>query len=252
MYVDDLLIHSSSFYDHLEHLDWVLHKLTMAGFTINASKCNFCKPEIKFLGHIICDKTVKTDPEKIEAILRYPVLKNQKQLRKFLGVCNFHQQFIVNCASYVEPLLVWLRKGNRWSWHSTLQNAFETLRAKFAESIHLVHPDEKKGYIINTNANGKAIGGVLLQKSDDRHYIIVSTASQVLSATEQHYSTCERELLVVVYTLDCFKIHIYRHKITLCTDNKSLTFLNKCVITSNCVARWILNILEYDIEIKHI
>ena len=100
-YVDDLLVHSSSFYDHLEHLDRVLHKLTMAGFTIYASKCNFCKPEIKFLRHIICDKTVKADPERIEAIVRYPVLKNQKQLRKFLGVYNFHLQFIINYASYI-------------------------------------------------------------------------------------------------------------------------------------------------------
>ena len=52
-YVDDLLNHSSSFYDHLEHLDWVLHKLTTAGFTVNASKGKFSKPEIKFLGHIM-------------------------------------------------------------------------------------------------------------------------------------------------------------------------------------------------------
>jgi len=186
-YVDDLLMHSSSFYDHLEHLDRLLHKLTTAGFTVNASKCNFCKPETKFLGHIICDKTVKADPERIEAILRYPVPKNQKQLRKFLGVCNFHQQFIVNYASFVEPLLVLLRKGNKWSWSSTLQNAFEILRDKFADSIHLFHPDENKGYVINTDASGKAIGGVLLQKRDDGHYNIVSTASRVLSAAEQRY-----------------------------------------------------------------
>ena len=65
-------------------------------------------------------------------------------------------------------------------------------------------------------------------------------------------SFISNKLLAIVYTLDCFKIYIYGHKITLCTDNKSLTFLNKCVITSNRVARWILNIQEYDIEIKHI
>jgi hypothetical protein len=145
-----------------------------------------------------------------------------------------------------------LRKGNKWSWFCTLQNAFETLRAKFADSIHLVHSDEKKGYIINTDASGKAIGGVLLKKSDDGHYNIVSTASRVLSAVQQRYSTCERELLAIVYALDRFKIYVYGHKITLCTDSKSLTFLNKCVITSERVARRILNIQEYDIEIKHI
>jgi hypothetical protein len=70
MYVDDLLIDSSNFYGHLEHIDRVLYTLTAAGFTINAFKCNFCKPEIKFLGHSICDRTVKADPERIEAIRR--------------------------------------------------------------------------------------------------------------------------------------------------------------------------------------
>jgi hypothetical protein len=152
----------------------------------------------------------------------------------------------------VEPLLVLLRKGNKWNWSSIYQNAFENLRAKFAESIQLVHPDEKKGYIINTDASGRAIGGVLMQERDDGHYNIVSTASRILNATEQRYSTCERELLAIVYALDRFKIYVYGHKITLCTDNKALTFLNKCVITTNRVARWILNIQEYDIEIKHI
>jgi hypothetical protein len=107
----------------------------------------------------------------------------------------------------------------------------EGLRAKFAESIYLVHPDEEKGYAINTDASGKAIGGVLLQESDDGHYNIVSTASRVLSAAEQRYSTYEQELLAIVYALDRFKVYIYGHKITLCTDNKSLTFLNKCVVT---------------------
>lgn len=81
--MDDLIIHSASFSDHLDHLDRVFHNLTAGGFTINASKCNFCKPEIKFLGHIICDKTVKADPERIEAILRYPVPKNKTDEKVF-------------------------------------------------------------------------------------------------------------------------------------------------------------------------
>jgi hypothetical protein len=79
MYVDDL-VHSSTFSEHLQFIDAALHKLTTAGFTVNAAKCQFCKPEIKFLGHIISDKTVRPDKERIEAILRYPSPKNQRQL----------------------------------------------------------------------------------------------------------------------------------------------------------------------------
>ena len=79
MYVYDLLIHSSTFTEHLHHIDLVLNKLTSAGFTVNAAKCQFCKPEIKYPGHIISDEGVKADSERIEAILRYPVPTNQRQ-----------------------------------------------------------------------------------------------------------------------------------------------------------------------------
>jgi hypothetical protein len=189
-YVDDLLIHSSSFSEHLDQLDpfyrsWQqqVSLLTLPNIT------NFSTQEINFLEHIVCDKTVKVGRERILAILRYPVPKNQKRLRKCLSVCNFHQMFNINYTSYVEQLLILLRKGNKWGWSSTLQNVFETLRAKFADSIHLVHPDDKKAYIINTDGSGKAIGRVLLQESDDGQYNIVSTASRLLSAAERRYTT---------------------------------------------------------------
>jgi hypothetical protein len=62
----------------------------------------------------------------------------------------FHQQFIIKYASYVEPLLAKLSKGNKWNWFSALQNAFETLSAKFADSIHLADLGEKKGHVTPT------------------------------------------------------------------------------------------------------
>jgi len=78
MYIDDLRIHSSTFTERRRHIDLVLDKLTRAGFTVNTAKCRFCKPEIKFLGHVISEEGVKEDHEKFEAILRYPLPKNQR------------------------------------------------------------------------------------------------------------------------------------------------------------------------------
>ena len=115
------VLHSSDFNDHLATLDSVLNKLISAGFTINASKCHFCRPEIKFSGYIISDRTLRPDPRKIEAILSYPTPKNQKQLRKFLGICNFHHQFIVNYAEYAAPLSTLMRKGNKCGWSPAMQ-----------------------------------------------------------------------------------------------------------------------------------
>jgi hypothetical protein len=89
-YIDDILIHSKTFDDHLRHLDTVLGKLTKAGFNINATKCRFCKDEVKFLGHRIDRMGVSADPDRVQAILSYPAPRNSKQLRQFLGTCKFH------------------------------------------------------------------------------------------------------------------------------------------------------------------
>jgi len=105
-----------------------------------------------------------------------------------------------------------------------------------------MHPDENKGWIINSDASGRAIGSVLLQERDDGGFNIVSTASRVLNQTEQLYTTCEKELLAIVYALQRFMIYIYGRKVALFTDNKSLSFLHRCFITSNRAARWMVQI----------
>jgi len=225
-YVDDIVIHSPGFDDHLATLDSVLHK-RFAGFTINASKCHFCRPEIKFLGYIICDRTLRPDPRRIEAIHSYPPPKNQKQFRKFLGMCNFHHQIIVNYSQYIAPLLTLLRKRSKWSWSSTMQRAFEELRKKFVDSIYLVQPDDSQDYIINTDASVRAIGAVLMQRDKDGRINIVSTASRIPTPAEQRYTTCELELMAIVYALRKFRICIYGHKVTLNTDHKSLIFFKE-------------------------
>jgi hypothetical protein len=114
-----------------------------------------------------------------------------------------------------------------------MQEAFENLRGKFANTIHLVQPDEDLPYIINTDASVRAIGAVLSQQDRQGNTNIMSTVSRVLTQTEQWYTTCEQELLGIVFALEKFRIYIYGHKIILYTDNKALTFLNRCAITSN-------------------
>jgi hypothetical protein len=80
----------------------------------------------------------------------------------------------------------------------------------------------------------------------------VSTAFRVLTQTEQRYTKCEQDLLGISFALGKFKIYIYGHKIVLYTDNKSLMFFNRCTITSNRVARWMVNLQQYDIELRHV
>jgi hypothetical protein len=111
LYVDDVLVFSRSFQEHLRHLDIVPGKLATAGFTSNAAECRFCQKEIRFLEHRIDKRGVSADPHRVEAILKYPAPKNAKQLRQFQVTCNFHSRFIVGYANYVAPLLTLLKHG---------------------------------------------------------------------------------------------------------------------------------------------
>jgi hypothetical protein len=144
-----------------------------------------------------------------------------------------------------------LKKWVKWKWTAHLQQAFEELRAQFANSIHLIHANDELPYSIYTDASKFAIGALLMQTDENGETYIVSTASRVLTATERKYSTCKQELLAIFYALK-FRIYVFGHKILLRTDNKALSFLQKCTMTSNRIARWVLQLQEYDIEISHI
>jgi hypothetical protein len=131
------------------------------------------------------------------------------------------------------------------------QEAFLKLRDSFARSIHLVHSREDLPYSIYTDASKLGIGSILTQKSDSGE-TLVSTASRVLTPVEQRYTTCEQELLAVVYALQKFRKYVVGHPITVYSDNMALSFLKKCHLTSSRVTRWILQLQEYDLTVEHI
>jgi hypothetical protein len=184
--------------------------------------------------------------------MSYPVPKNQKQLRQFLGTCNSHQHFIVNYSRYIAPLTPLLKKGLRWKWTSDHQIAFEELHENFAKSIHLTHLQGDFPYVIYTDASQFAIAAVLMQVDEEGHTAIISTASHVQSPIERRYSTCEQELLGIIFALQKFRIFIYGSKITVNSDNKALSFIGRCIITSNRIALWVMQLQEHDLEIAHI
>jgi hypothetical protein len=251
-YIDDILIHSKTLDEHLIHLDTVLDRLTRAGFTINVAKCRFCREEVKFLGHVINRTGVSADPDRVQAILNYPIPRNSKQLRQFLGTCNFHSRFILGYADYIAPLTPLLKQGVRWIWTKEKEDAFLRLRESFAHSIQLVHPHDDLPYSIFTDASKLGVSSILTQESDTGETLVVSTASRVLTPVERRYSTCEQELLAVVYALQKFRVYVFGHPITVYSDNKALSFLKQCNLTSSRVTRWVMQLQEYDLQIVHI
>ncbi|XP_035228920.1 uncharacterized protein LOC118201016 [Stegodyphus dumicola] len=103
-YIDDIAIFSKDWKSHMVHLDMILTKLEELRFTVNISKCDFAKPQIKYLGHVIGSGKHQADPEKIEAISRLSKPKTKKQLRSLLGLCNYYRDYIPKYSELVYPL----------------------------------------------------------------------------------------------------------------------------------------------------
>ena len=130
-------------------------------------------------------------------------------MQQFLDTCGFHHKFVINYADFVAPLSPMLKKEVKWKWTAYLHKAFEELRAQFANSIRLIHPNDELPYSIYTDASKFAIVALLMQNDENGETYIVSSASRVLTTTEQKYSTCEQELLAIVYALNKFQICVW-------------------------------------------
>lgn len=106
VYVDDILIFSRLFDEHLQHLAQVFDRLKNANLKLQPTKCHFAEKEVKFLGHVISIKGVSVDPEKTKAVSEFPVPKTPKQVRSFLGMANYYRRFILNFDKIATPLML--------------------------------------------------------------------------------------------------------------------------------------------------
>lgn len=173
VYVDDILIFSSSFDEHLQHLAQVFDRLKNANLKLQPTKCHFAVKEVTFLGHVISRKGVSVDPEKTKAVSEFPIPKTPKQVRSFLGMANYCRRFILNFAKIATPLNALLNKDKKFEWTKSCQVAFDTLKVKLLTAPVLNYPDTTKSFILTCDASDSAVGYVLGQIDEyKREYVI--------------------------------------------------------------------------------
>ena len=127
-YLDDIIIDTETFEEHLKWVEIVLNKLVDARQKVNREKCEFCCSRVTYLGFLLDQDGLRPDPDRVAALLNYPTPTNLRQLRGFLGIVNWYERFIKHCAELKVPLLKLLRKKQRWLWKDEQREAFEELK----------------------------------------------------------------------------------------------------------------------------
>ena len=251
IYLDDITIHSSSFKEHLQHLNIVIMRLRQANIKLNHSKCTWCSKRIKILGHIISAEGIAMDPAKISAIENMLPPKTVKQLQVFLGMANYYRKFIFNFAKIIKPLYELLKKDTPFNFEEQCMISFNTLKQKFIEGPILRSPDFSRRFIVFTDASGFAIGAILAQIDEKGDEYVCFYASRLLKGAELQYGITEKECLAVVWSVKQFRVYLYGAKFTIVTDHNALLWLMSIRDPTGRLARWSIYLQSYDYEIQH-
>lgn len=251
-YIDDILLTDTTFEKHIENLREIFLKFRQAKMTLNLKKSTFIKQEVKFLGHILTTEGIYPDPDKVAAIKDFPVPKRAKDIKAFLGLCNFYRKFYKEFSNKSYLLNALLRKGVRWKWGKEESRAFEGLKSLFLQRVMLSYPKMNKIFRLQTDSSDYALGVMCFQILDDDSIGVIGFASRSLRGAELNYTTTEKELLAIIFGLNKFMTFLYGRHFIIQTDHEALTFLKQSKLLNARLTRWVLFLQRFDFEILHI
>jgi RNase H-like domain found in reverse transcriptase/Reverse transcriptase (RNA-dependent DNA polymerase)/Integrase zinc binding domain/Integrase core domain/Zinc knuckle/Aspartyl protease len=251
-YIDDIVIFSDSFENHLLHLQKTFTLLQEAGLIIKPSKCQFLRARINFLGHVVSSGTVEPDPAKTAAIREWPIPQDQHSLQVALGLFNYYRKFVPAFSSIADPLNRLLRKNQRWEWTEEHQKSFDAIKLFLTSSPVLALPDFSKQFTVHCDASATGIGAVLTQVFDgiDR---VICYASKALNAAQKNYSATDRECLAIYWALNLWRPYLLGKKFVVVTDHSALKWLFSPSRRDphRRHARMIVDLQEFDFTITH-
>jgi transposase InsO family protein len=259
-YIDDIIIYSRTFNDHLEHVNEICQLLKQARFRLNPEKCEIAHTQTDYLGHRIENGDIRPCPKNVHGLLNTQTPRTADEACRFVKATEYYRKFIPNFSIIAEPLRKFVpttrtesRKGRKTPITMTPpeQAAFEQLKTFLTTDLILRLPNNQLQYKVQTDASDEGIGAVLLQiyPEGDRP---LAYLSKKLTPAQRKWSPIEQECYAFICALDKWSNYLSGVKFTWETDHKALTQLNqKAQINKRC-ERWRLKILEYDFTVRYI
>lgn len=253
-YLDDFVVYSESWEDHVAKLHEVFTRLRGANLTLDLAKCEFGRATVTYLDKVVGRGQVKPVLCKIEAILSFPAPSSQRQLRRFLGMAGYYRSFCRNFSAVAAPLTDLLSPKVCFHWSERCQQAFEAIKAILTNAPGLAVPVFDRPFRVAVDASESGTGALLLQDGADGVEHPVSYFSKKFNRHQRVYSTIEKEALALVLTLSHFEVYVgsSTQPVIVYTDHNPLVFIDRMRNGNQRIMRWSLVIQSFNIQVKHI
>ncbi|GBG59242.1 hypothetical protein CBR_g32258 [Chara braunii] len=238
VYMDDILVYSGSYEGLVQHIEWVLHALRDAGFKVALEKCQFFLTTISFLGHVVTDKGLQPEPQKVAAVRDAPMPTTIMQVRAFLGLASYYRRFTKGFAAIAGPLTNLLHKDQPFIWTPECDQAFSKLKAALISAPVLIRPDPEKHFVLITDWRSEAISAILAQVGPSGLESVVEYASKSVPAYKRNYAAPTGECYAALCGISHFRAYLYGRKFTLVTDHEPLLALKKLKDYSGMIGQW--------------
>ena len=250
-YWDDILVHTSSWEDHVKTLRELFQRLKKADLTIRPSKCILGTDNVDFIGHRLSEGVKGLHDDNVRKIMKAARPTTKKQVRAFMGLANYYREYVPNFAAVKVPLTDLLKKGqpNAVKWEEPQERASQTVRILLTRRPILRLPDPKRTFILRTDASNGGVAAVLMQVQDGKPYP-VSYGSKKLTAAERNYSTIEKECLAIVWGVKKFELYLQGVPFVLQTDHQPLNYLNFAKFINSRVMRWAMYLQNFNIKLE--
>lgn len=251
IYVDDVLVFSSSLEEHVRHLRTAVSLLNKYRLRLRLAKCKFGFQKLRCLGHIVSGTGRVPDPEKLSALAKYHRPTTGKHIEAFLGFCNYLRDYIPLYSTLAHPLER-LRKLKRITteWTTQCEQSYLAFGRILSRAPVIEAPSQDHPLIVATDASQTGIGAVLFQTYQGRdHYLCF--ASKSLSGGQLNYSATRRELLAIIFALQRFRQYLYGVRFELHTDHRALTFMFTQKQVNYMILNWLDTLCDYEFTVVH-
>ena len=249
-YLDDIIVFSSTWEEHLARLRQVFERLRHAKLKLGADKCTFAAKEVSYLGHRVTEEGLLPDSSLLAAIREIPPPKTATEVCSFLGLVGYYRRYVKGFAAIAGPLHALTRKDAVFHWSAECQAAFDQLKHLMTTSPITAFPDFSQAFRLYTDASTSGLGAILAQVWDGKERIICC-ASLALNQTEKAYPATKLECLAIIWAVAKFRPYLMAMPFEVYTDHYALQWLKTIRTGSALLHRWSAALEEYDFTVHH-